>query len=137
MKKISGLERGVLVITLVFCLVTVAWFVAENRSQPLMRVETTGGEQVAPPTAADPAPGILDGELIDINHAAEGDLIRLPGIGQVRAAEIIRYREENGGFQVKEDIMNVSGIGEAVFGQIEAHITVEGGSGYAEDIGGG
>ena len=49
----------------------------------------------------------------------------LPGIGQTRADAIISYREENGAFARKEDIMLVSGIKEASYQKIENYITVE------------
>ena len=37
---------------------------------------------------------------------------------------VIAYREENGGFSSPEEIMNISGIKEAVFSQIKDRITV-------------
>ena len=66
------------------------------------------------------------GGLININTATIETLDALPGIGPSTAQKIIDHREENGLFTMIEDIMDVSGIGEAKFGQIEALITVEG-----------
>lgn len=137
MKKITGLERGVLLLTLLFVLFTVGWFVADNRHDSPVQVESTGGQQMPPPVIEEPAPGILDGERIDINSAIAADLTRLPGIGQVKAEAIVQYREENGAFVVKEDLMNVSGIGEKTFANLEAYITVEGVGEHAADTGGG
>jgi competence protein ComEA len=48
----------------------------------------------------------------------------LSGIGEAKAAQILSYREENGKFQKIEDIMNISGIKEGVFGKIKAQIEV-------------
>ncbi len=48
----------------------------------------------------------------------------LSGIGESRAEDIIRYREENGGFRKIEDIMKVPGIKEAGFQKIKDRITV-------------
>lgn len=48
----------------------------------------------------------------------------LPGIGEAKAADILRYREENGRFEQIEDIMNISGIKEAVFSKIKDKIMV-------------
>lgn len=59
---------------------------------------------------------------VNINEAAAEELMTLPGIGESKAADIIRYREENGGFDRIEDIMNISGIKEAVFGKIKDKI---------------
>lgn len=62
--------------------------------------------------------------LININKASKEQLMTLPGIGASRAEEIIRYREESGGFQRIEDIMKVSGIKDAAFQKIKDSIAV-------------
>jgi competence protein ComEA len=69
---------------------------------------------------------VQDGGIININTAGIEALDTLPGIGPSTAQKIIEYRDNNGPFTAKEDIMNVSGIGEAKFAQIEEFITVEG-----------
>ena len=61
---------------------------------------------------------------LDINTATAEELTRLSGIGKKRAADIITYREANGGFTRIEDIMKVSGIGEKTFEKIKEEITV-------------
>ncbi len=66
------------------------------------------------------------GGLININTATIEQLESLSGIGPSTAQKIVDHREENGLFVVIEDIMDVSGIGEAKFGQMEPFITVEG-----------
>ncbi len=48
----------------------------------------------------------------------------LKGIGEAKAADIIRYREEQGPFQTVEEVMNISGIKEAAFEKIKNDITV-------------
>jgi competence protein ComEA len=48
----------------------------------------------------------------------------LPGIGQAKALDIIKYREEHGGFQSVEDIMNIQGIKEGVFNKIKDRISI-------------
>ena len=62
---------------------------------------------------------------ININTASASELILLSGIGEGRAADIIKYREENGDFSRIEDIMKVSGIGEKTFEEIKDRITAE------------
>jgi comEA protein len=52
---------------------------------------------------------------IDLNTATQEDLAKLPGVGNKVAARIISYRDENGGFEKIEEIMNVKGIGEKTF----------------------
>lgn len=61
---------------------------------------------------------------ISINTASIEQLQTLSGIGDTKAKSIVDYRNENGPFSKIEDIMNVSGIGEAVFAKIKDHITV-------------
>ncbi|MBR5793623.1 MAG: ComEA family DNA-binding protein [Anaerotignum sp.] len=65
---------------------------------------------------------ILD--QININTAGTEELILLPSVGEGRAEDIIKYREENGDFSRIEDIMRVSGIGEKTFEEIKEQITV-------------
>ncbi len=62
--------------------------------------------------------------IININLATQAELENLPGVGASTAAKIIDYREKNGDFKKVEDIMNVSGIGEAKFNSIKDYITV-------------
>lgn len=42
--------------------------------------------------------------LVNINKASETELLQLPGVGPSKAAAIIEYREQNGGFSTKEDL---------------------------------
>lgn len=74
--------------------------------------------------ARDPAPGLLDGETININTAPSEDLTRLPGIGPARADDIVAYRESHGDFQSIEEIMEVPGIGEKTFEKLSPYISV-------------
>ena len=56
---------------------------------------------------------------ININTADAEELMTLSGIGEGRAADIVKYRKENGNFSRNEDIMQVSGIGEKTFEEIK------------------
>ncbi|WP_178139197.1 ComEA family DNA-binding protein [Hathewaya proteolytica] len=51
-------------------------------------------------------------DKVNINLASKEELMKLPGVGEVKAEAIIQYRSESGNFQSPEDLKNVSGIGE-------------------------
>jgi competence protein ComEA len=63
-------------------------------------------------------------QRIDINRAAAWLLEALPGIGEVKAQEIIDYRNQNGPFNNTNELLNVNGIGESTLEGIEDLITV-------------
>ena len=67
-----------------------------------------------------------DDGRININTAPASELTDLPGIGEKRASDITDYRELNGAFKSTEDIMLVSGIGEALYEKIKDKICVSG-----------
>ena len=80
----------------------------------------------------------LDFPPVDLNTATAEELDTLPGIGESLARRIIAYREANGPFGSIEEIMEVSGIGEAKFAELEDRVTVDNGKGEVtnEDSGG-
>jgi len=79
---------------------------AEHVHVPDVATERSGGS--GPPSD--------DG--IDINTADAATLEQLPGVGPVLAARIVAHRDENGPFGAIEDLLDVSGIGEAKLAQI-------------------
>ncbi|NRG97894.1 ComEA family DNA-binding protein [Streptococcus suis] len=62
---------------------------------------------------------------VNLNTATEADLQTISGIGAKRAADIIAYREANGGFMSVDDLNNVSGIGDKTMESIRPYVTVE------------
>ncbi len=62
--------------------------------------------------------------LLDLNSATVEQLEQLPGIGPSKAADIIAYRQNLGGFDTIEQILEVPGIGEATFERIKDMIAV-------------
>ena len=48
----------------------------------------------------------------------------LTGVGEAKAQSIIAYREEHGGFQSIEELMQIEGIKEGVFNKIKEDITI-------------
>lgn len=63
--------------------------------------------------------------LVNLNTATEADLQTISGIGDKRAADIIAYREANGGFKSVDDLNNVSGIGDKTMESIRPYVTVD------------
>lgn len=91
----------------------------KNQETPAWTGQTAGSGQS--PEAAVPA----GSGLVNLNTADAASLCTLPGIGESRAADIIAYREKNGGFETCEDVMNVSGIKTSVYEKICDKITVK------------
>jgi competence ComEA-like helix-hairpin-helix protein len=62
---------------------------------------------------------------VNINTATKEELILLPNIGPVIAGRILSYRDKNNGFKTKNEILEIKGIGEVTFKEIEDKICVE------------
>jgi competence protein ComEA len=107
-------------------------------------VKLSDGERIYIPTAEEVADGDFDADgaglwsnvgsvestgsyagLVNINTASADVLMTLQGIGETRAQAIIAYRQEHGTFSSKEDIKNVSGIGDSIYAGIADSITVD------------
>ena len=69
------------------------------------------------------SPGTTPTGLININTADSTTLQEIPGVGPATADKIISYRNENGRFMSKEDIKNVSGIGDKTYEKMKDKIT--------------
>ncbi len=52
------------------------------------------------------------GSPININTASAEQLTELPGIGPAYAQRIVEWREENGKFTSKEQLLEIRGIGQ-------------------------
>ena len=63
-------------------------------------------------------------EKININKASAEELTSLPGIGDVIAESIVKYREEYGGFESVEELTEVDGIGVGRLENIKEMITL-------------
>ena len=98
---------------------------ALNLAAPLV-----DGTQVLVPKAGEaPAPGVAPPGgapvgLVNVNTATAAELETLPGIGEVIAQAIIDHRTENGPFASVEELLDVSGIGDATLENIRELVTV-------------
>jgi competence protein ComEA len=61
---------------------------------------------------------------ININSATAEELEALPSIGEVIAARIIAYREQNGPFRSVDDLIHVEGISDRTIDEIRNLVTV-------------
>jgi competence protein ComEA len=99
-----------------------------NLARPLV-----DGEQivVGVDTPAMPPPGAASGGStstaitpVNLNTATIEQLDTLPGIGPVTAQAILDWRSENGAFTSVDELLEVSGIGDATLADIEAYVYV-------------
>lgn len=64
-------------------------------------------------------------KLININKATKEQLQQLPGIGPAYASRIITWRQENGDFTEKNQLLEIRGIGEKRLAKIKPLISLE------------
>lgn len=62
---------------------------------------------------------------VRINSAEQSELETIPGVGPSRAKAILTYRREHGNFKSAEELMNISGIGEALFDRMRDYIVID------------
>lgn len=63
-------------------------------------------------------------QKIDLNRAEAWLLEALPGIGPVRAQDIINYRDQSGSFRNINELLKVPGIGPSTYEKIKDLVTV-------------
>ena len=91
--------------------------------QVVVGVPAPGG--VAASAASSPGTvGGPPGALVNINTAGQTELETLPGIGPVTAEAILQWRTDNGAFSAVDELMEVSGIGEATLADMAPFVTV-------------
>ena len=93
---------------------------APQETQEEAPLELEEAEQQTPQLSAP-----TEEEPLNLNTATQAELELLPGIGPVLAQAILDYRDSFGGFSAKEQLKEVSGIGEKRYAAVEALITVE------------
>lgn len=133
MAGISRFEAAALGLTAAFVLFTGGWFFASQTqgepytvtvqqaaaSSSASQADTSAASQSSQPES------LLEGERIPVNSADVYELDRLPGIGPTKAQAIVEYREEHGPFQSTDQLLEVSGIGEATLEGLLDYITLD------------
>ena len=115
---LSKTEYGLLLLAALFLICMVLLFArTETGGDTGTYTITTreAAEEVVPETALP----------VNINTATAEELDVLPGIGPALAGRIIAYREEHGPFTAVEQLLEVSGIGEAVLDGLRDQIVLE------------
>lgn len=99
---------------------------ALNLAQPLV-----DGAQVLVPLKGSPPPPVPASggstgatSLVPLNSADQAQLETIPGIGPVTAGAILEHREELGGFDSLDQLLDVDGIGPATLDDIRSYLTL-------------
>lgn len=90
------------------------------------------GQQITVPGPGGPDParasagpaGAPDDGMVHLNSATATELESLPGVGPVLAERIVAHRDDNGAYERVEDLLEVSGIGEAKLDSMRDLVTV-------------
>ena len=61
---------------------------------------------------------------INLNSASATELEALNGVGAAKAAAIVAYRSEHGGFKSVDELANVKGIGDRIIDKNRDQMTV-------------
>lgn len=122
-QRIAGWIYAVLVIVAAFVL---GYFAGIGQTPAQVQVTVSGPAEtrVWEKNSVELEQG-LQTACINLNTADQQTLETLPGIGPELAAKILAYRQTVGGFVAKEQIMDVEGIGEKRYAELEQLITVE------------
>ncbi len=109
-------EHGLLVLTAIFlCLLVAAARSVQQDGSWDYRITARSSQEDVTPEESPP---------VDLNTADEAALDTLPGIGPVLAERIITWRQTHGPFTEVEQLLEVSGIGEATLADLQGLVTV-------------
>lgn len=100
-----------------------------NLARPLadgeqIMVGATSSAPGAAPLTVPAPPGQPPTSVVNLNTATSAQLEELPGVGPVTAAGILEWRAEHGRFSTVEELLEVSGIGDATLAELREHVTV-------------
>ena len=128
MRGIFTREERAVVLFLAVSLLVLSMRIAVALNSAVPDFGGASGRPGQAPAVDDPPRG-----PVDVNTAGVDDLIRLPGVGPVRAAEIVRRRELLGGYSTLEELLEIKGIGPATLDGLRSNATVGGGAASAAD----
>ena len=76
----------------------------------------------------------LSNSPLNINRAGIDELLQVPGLNFRLAQNIVEYRNREAPFEEVDDLLNVSGIGQATLNQIRPYVTVSRGLDRGKDL---
>ena len=82
------------------------------------------GQEASASAPVEGGGGAVAAGLINVNTASATELEVLPGVGEVIAQAIVDHRTENGPFTSVDQLLDVSGIGDATLEDIRELVTV-------------
>ena len=83
-----------------------------------------GQKIIVPVIGANDTNQTITNEKLNLNYATLTQLMALPGIGEVKANAILQYRTRHGSFQTVEELLQVHGIGTAIYEELADQVCV-------------
>jgi competence protein ComEA len=91
---------------------------------PSGRVVARSDRRVRPAASAQGVASLREGQPLDLNRAALGDLLLLPGVGPKLAERILEERARRAGFESVEQLSAVKGVGPKKLAQLRSLVAV-------------
>lgn len=116
----GGARRGVSLVSLNLARVLV------DGEQVVVGVHLPAGVAASAASVPVASPGATGSAvpMVDINTATQAELEALPGVGPVTAQSILGFRAEHGTFTSVDELLEVSGIGDATLAKIAPYVTL-------------
>lgn len=127
----SHRERRAALLLLVLCIliVSVRFVIAQSDEEPVITQLAVEREQSTQMPEKSQAGKVLQEQrrvtYLELNRCDSAALDRLPGIGPVLSARIIKYRNLLGGYAEKSQLLEVYGLPPETFENISSRLTVD------------
>ena len=82
------------------------------------------GQPPRPRVPATPPAPVADPRPLDLNHASEDEISRLPGVGPSLARRIVEERDRRGRFESSDSLRDILGLGPKKLAALRDYVTV-------------